>query len=99
MKRRNFNDATLTVRLPQALLDQFTVISDAQFKPASQLVRELIVDYVRNNQTVLTMTQPTPVKPKPTSTRPSYQQEQLYFPNLKDPNLADIGLSDDDDWD
>lgn len=94
MKRRNFNDATLTVRLPQALLDQFTVISDAQFKPASQLVRELIVDYVRNNQTVLTISQPTTNKPKPTSSRPSYPREQTYFPHLKDPNVEDL----EDDW-
>ena len=53
MKRKNFNDSLLAVRLPKALHDKFVAICDTQFKPASTLVREMIVDYVLNNQSVL----------------------------------------------
>jgi hypothetical protein len=57
--RKNHNNATLTIRLPEPILAQLTAISDAQYKTASVVVREEIVRYIQQNSIFLT-TQPQP---------------------------------------
>jgi predicted DNA-binding protein len=52
--RKNHNNATLTIRLPEPILAQLTAISDAQYKTASVVVREEIVKYIQQNQIFLT---------------------------------------------
>lgn len=52
--RKNYNNATLTIRLPEAILTQLTTIADAQYKTASVAVREEIIKYIQQNQIFLT---------------------------------------------
>lgn len=83
--RLKMNDNVLAVRMPQALRDKLDKISHAQYKNASEVVRHLIVDYIRQNQVALDITRPVQDKPKqrpaheydlrlPTSPRPPSQQ-------------------------
>ena len=57
--RKNHNNATLTIRLPEPILAQLTTIADAQYKTASVVVREEIVRYIQQNSIFLTA-QPQP---------------------------------------
>lgn len=57
--RKNHNNATLTIRLPEPILAQLTAIADAQYKTASVAVREEIIKYIQQNQIFLT-TQTSP---------------------------------------
>lgn len=51
--RRNHNNATITLRLPEAILGQLTKLADLQYVSSSQLVRSMIVDYVQVHQGIL----------------------------------------------
>jgi hypothetical protein len=61
--RKNHNNATLTIRLPEPILAQLTAIADAQYKTASVAVREEIIKYIQQNQIFLT-TQMNPQMPQ-----------------------------------
>jgi hypothetical protein len=66
--RKNHNNATLTIRLPEPILAQLTTIADAQYKTASVAVRDLIVQYIQQNQIFLTaQTSPQTPQRKPMS--------------------------------
>jgi predicted DNA-binding protein len=83
--RLKLNDNVLAVRMPQILRDKLDKISHAQYKNSSEVVRQLIVEYIRQNQVALDITRPMQDKPKqrpahewdlrePTSPRPPSQQ-------------------------
>ena len=83
--RLKLNDNVLAVRMPQILRDKLDKISHAQYKNSSEVVRQLIVEYIRQNQVALDITRPVQDKPKqrpahewdlrePTSPRPPSQQ-------------------------
>jgi predicted DNA-binding protein len=78
--RKNHNNATLTIRLPEPILAQLTAISDAQYKTASVAVRDLIVQYIQQNQIFLTaQTSPqshTPSKKPMTAQEYKFMREQ-----------------------
>jgi predicted transcriptional regulator len=48
--RKSHNNATMTLRLPDAILTQYTQLCDNAFKTPSEMTRQLIIDFVRNNQ-------------------------------------------------
>lgn len=56
--RLKLNDNVLAIRMPQDLRDKLDKLSHAQYKNASEVVRQLIVDYTRQNQVALDITQP-----------------------------------------
>lgn len=61
--RKNHNNATLTIRLPEAILAQLTTIADAQYKTASVAVREEIIKYIQQNAIFLTAQHPQQNQP------------------------------------
>jgi predicted DNA-binding protein len=65
--RKNHNNATLTIRLPEPILAQLTAIADAQYKTASVAVREEIIKYIQQNQIFLTAQTPQTPQRKPMS--------------------------------
>jgi predicted DNA-binding protein len=75
--RKNHNNATLTIRLPEPILAQLTAIADAQYKTASVAVREEIIKYIQQNQIFLT-TQMTP-QPQTTQRKPMSNQDYKFM--------------------
>jgi predicted DNA-binding protein len=69
--RKNHNNATLTIRLPEAILAQLTTIADAQYKTASVAVREEIIKYIQQNSIFLT----TQAQPQVHGRKPMSAQE------------------------
>lgn len=51
--RKTHNDATLTIRLPDAVLKQYTTMCDGQYKTASEMTRNLILQYVNQHKDFL----------------------------------------------
>ena len=98
--RKNHNNATLTIRLPEPILAQLTAIADAQYKTASVAVREEIIKYIQQNQIFLT----TQMPPQLPNKKPMTAQEFKFFreqqmrgadiptspsQRINDPDLAD----------
>lgn len=52
--RKSHNNAILNLRIPEPVLAQLTIISDAQYKSVSTVVRDLIVQHIQQNQIFLT---------------------------------------------
>lgn len=46
--RKSYNNSTLSIRLPDQVLDHFTKLSESHFKTPSEMTRQLIVDYIKN---------------------------------------------------
>ena len=84
--RLKLNDNVLAVRMPQALRDKLDKISHAQYKNASEVVRQLIVDYVRQSQVALDIIQPQQSKPKP---RPAYEYDLSQPTGARPPSAQD----------
>ena len=47
-RKARLNDSTLTIRLPKVIEEQLVQVSHAQFKAPSQVVRDLILQYIQN---------------------------------------------------
>ena len=63
--KKNFNNATLNIRLPDTILKQYEQIAHGIYKTPSELTRTLIVDYVNNRKDMLAALQPEQGKAKP----------------------------------
>ena len=63
--KKIFNNATLTIRLPDPVLKQFEQIAHGLYKSPSELTRQLITDYVNNRRDVLTALSQEQSKQKP----------------------------------
>ena len=46
-RKARLNDSTLTIRLPKVIEEQLVQVSHAQFKAPSQVVRDLILQYIQ----------------------------------------------------
>jgi predicted DNA-binding protein len=100
--RKNHNNATLTIRLPEPILAQLTAIADAQYKTASVAVREEIIKYIQQNQIFLT-TQMTPQMPnkKPMSAQDykfMREQEMRGMPINRPQSPSQQTDLSEDDW-
>ena len=100
--RKNHNNATLTIRLPEPILAQLTAIADAQYKTASVAVREEIIKYIQQNQIFLT-TQMTPQMPnkKPMSNQDykfMREQEMRGMPITRPLSPSQQNDLSEDDW-
>ena len=84
--RLKLNDNVLAVRMPQVLRDKLDKISHAQYKNASEVVRQLIVDYVRQSQVALDIIQPQQSKPKQ---RPAYEYDLSQPTGARPPSAQD----------
>lgn len=84
--KKSFNDATLNIRLPDAILKQFEQIAHGIYKTPSELTRTLIVDYVNNRKDMLAALQPEQAK-----TKPKLYPSQGIYPTGND-------MSVDDEW-
>ena len=73
--RKNHNNATLTIRLPEPILAQLTAIADAQYKTASVAVREEIIKYIQQNSIFLT----TQAQPHPHNKKPMSNQDYKFM--------------------
>lgn len=98
-QRKNHNNATLTIRIPEPILAQLNTLSDAQFKNPSQVVRDLIVQHIQNNQAIFIAQQPTqPIQVR----RPMTQREirEAQEQRLRQPStyLPPSSQSDVDEW-
>jgi predicted DNA-binding protein len=71
--KTKLNDTSLTIRLPQVISDQLVSISKKQFKPPSQVVRDLIIEYIKNNQAILIA--PSGMTISPSQYKPSNPNE------------------------
>ena len=86
--RKVHNNATLTIRLPEAILTQFSTMCDGLYKTPSEMTRQLILDYVKAHQDYLVAYDNLKAQQKPkTGLRPS----QGMYPSGND-------MSPDDDW-
>ena len=86
--KKNFNNATLNIRLPDTILKQYEQIAHGIYKTPSELTRQLIIEYVSNRIDMLSALQPDASKQKPkTGLRPS----QGIYPSGND-------MNPDDDW-
>lgn len=73
--RKSYNNSTLSIRLPDQVLEHFTKLSESHFKTPSEMTRQLIVDYIKNTGIIaVAQTPQLPNKPN-TPLRPS---QQLY---------------------
>lgn len=46
-RKARLNDSTITIRLPKVIEEQLVQVSHAQFKAPSQVVRDLILQYIQ----------------------------------------------------
>ena len=63
--RKKLNDTVLAIRLPAVIRDQLEVVAHAQYKNSSELVRELIINKMREATQYLPSQPPTPTLSKP----------------------------------
>lgn len=105
-QRKNHNNATLTIRIPEPILAQLITLSDAQFKNPSQVVRDLIVQHIQNNQAIFVAQQsiqPTQHIKRPMTQRElnAMREQQMREPATIRPQSPSTQLSDQqfaDDW-
>ena len=99
--RKNHNNATLTIRLPEPILAQLTAIADAQYKTASVAVRDLIVQYIQQNQIFLTAQTPQAQIKKPMSNQEykfMREQEMRGMPITRPLSPSQQNDLSEDDW-
>lgn len=75
--KKNFNDATLNIRLPDAVLKQFEQIAHGIYKTPSELTRNLIVDYVNNRKDIITALNSEQGRPRQPQQR-AYPTQGMY---------------------
>lgn len=103
-QRKNHNNATLTIRIPEPILAQLNTLSDAQFKNPSQVVRDLIVQHIQNNQAIFIAqqsAQPTQPTKRPMTQREirEAQEQRLRQPSTYlPPSTQVIDQQIVDDW-
>jgi hypothetical protein len=89
--KKNFNDATLAIRLPEHIHDQLKALADAKFMPVSLMVRLMLIDYLKQEapNALTTQTHPhtTPQNSPPNIARPLSPREKIA-----------LGFSPDEDW-
>jgi len=71
--RKSHNNAILNLRIPEPVLAQLTTISDAQYKSVSTVVRDLIVQYIQQNQIFLTTQTNAPMVQRKPMTAQEYK--------------------------
>ena len=88
--RKTHNNATLTIRLPEAILTKFTTMCDGIYKTPSEVTRQLILDYVHQHIDYLNAID----NMKDQKQKPKQYPSQGMYPSGNDMTPSNYG----DDW-